>query len=693
MDNQTYWPVANQKYPWLTSDEIKKLEDYADRSWLTWALKLQFQSKLYKQYSTYKEQEQRKEDRAAAENQLTYRSIKTNDKKQSNTDKNSVRMEQLVDLVKDKYWLDAKADTKAVFNKIVQQAQDKHVSSDILNNYLNNWDETFLVKMWYKSAAEVAKEKTLEEWWTVRDNIKQWAKNIWGGLLTSFSKDFAKAWVNATAWTMDKFWVDEDTIEKKKANAMSKLDKIYDIWQDEDSIGYNVADIGWDLLQLATWGWEIKLWAKALAKSVPFLEKLAKLWKTTDDLVKEAPVIWKLLSFTTRKWTQWAADTILYNAINWEWTDLWEAWEWAAINTVLWWVWKLLPSKDRLQSAAKWLEIGWLINKNTLKNVNTNLQRAWAAEFRDVEAAWEWMLGREVKWNKKEIAKQLENHADVFSKAKQELLNLSKTRKESEAATKIRDFLEKLYTKHELWNEDTLEWLKLIANKTDWSAQELNYLIGKFDDATKLFKWDASLWEWATKEWLWNLRRKLKEQIEDIIDKDWLWDMKKINNEIQTAATLREWVLWKLEWEIVKSKVPWWLTHAIAMAAEAIGVPTVMRDVANTIAKYTWMEKTNIEKLLKENWAFDDEFLKKVVPENKREAFKNAINDITGKTPKNTTTDLARTDQLKVRDNKPFKETASKEKTKSTKWTKSSWLERLIRQFLLTQTEEIIDNE
>ena len=685
MAQDIFWPIANQKYPWLTKEESTKIDNYSSASGLTWMKLLQYQSNLYKEYINYKSQKERDEDRTQAKNQLTYASMKTEDKKQSNNYQNQERLEDLVDTVKNKYNLSSLMSSNDVMNWLVQKAHDDWVSIDLLNKYLNDWDKTFLYEMWL--------EERPVAWTSVRDNIKQWAKNIWGGLLTSFSKDFAKAWVNATAWAMDKFWVDEDTIEKKKANAMSKLDKIYDIWQDENSIGYNVADIGWDLLQLATWEWEIKIWAKALAKSVPFLEKLAKLWKTTDDLVKEAPVIWKLLSFTTRKWTQWAADTILYNALNWEWTDLWEMWEWATINTVLWWAWKLIPSKDRLQSAAKWLEIGWLINKNTLKNVNTNLQRAWEAAFRDIEAAWEWLLGREVKWSKKEIAKQLENHADVFSKAKQELLKLSWTREESEVATKVRDFLEKLYTKHELWNEETLAWLKAIKGNTDWSAQELENMLWKFDDATKLFKWDADLWAWADKEWLWNLRRKLKEQIEDIINKDWLWDMKKINNEIQTAATLREWVLWKLEWEMVKSKVPWWLTHAIAMAAEAIGVPTVMRDIANTIAKYTWMEKTNIEKLLKENWAFDDEFLKKVVPENKREAFKNAINDITGKTPKNTTTDLARTDQLKVRDNKPFKETTSKEKTKSTKWTKSSWLEKLIRQFLLTQTEEMIDNE
>ena len=685
MAQDIFWPIANQKYPWLTKEESTKIDNYSSASGLTWMKLLQYQSNLYKEYINYKSQKERDEDRTQAKNQLTYASMKTEDKKQSNNYQNQERLEDLVDTVKNKYNLSSLMSSNDVMNWLVQKAHDDWVSIDLLNKYLNDWDKTFLYEMWL--------EERPVAWTSVRDNIKQWAKNIWGGLLTSFSKDFAKAWVNATAWAMDKFWVDEDTIEKKKANAMSKLDKIYDIWQDENSIAYNVADIGWDLLQLATWEWEIKIWAKALAKSVPFLEKLAKLWKTTDDLVKEAPVIWKLLSFTTRKWTQWAADTILYNALNWEWTDLWEMWEWAAINTVLWWGWKLIPSKDRLQSAAKWLEIGWLINKNTLKNVNTNLQRAWEAAFRDIEAAWEWMLGREVKWSKKEIAKQLENHADVFSKAKQELLKLSWTREESEAATKVRDFLEKLYTKHELWNEETLAWLKAIKGKTDWSAQELENMLWKFDDATKLFKWDADLWAWADKEWLWNLRRKLKEQIEDIINKDWLWDMKKINNEIQTAATLREWVLWKLEWEMVKSKVPWWLTHAIAMAAEAIGVPTVMRDIANAIAKYTWMEKTNIEKLLKENWAFDDEFLKKVVPENKREAFKNAINDITGKTPKNTTTDLARTDQLKVRDNKPFKETTSKEKTKSNKWTKSRWLENLIRQFLLTQTEEMIDNK
>ena len=678
MAREMYWPISNQKYPWLTSEEAKKLETYADMSWLTWIQLLQHQTNLYKQYISYKEEEKIRNDRVSAENQMTYMWVKSTDKKETNTMNNNVRLEQLVDIVKDKYHIPAKTDSNTVFSRVVAMAQDKWVSSNTLNKYLNDWDPTFLYEMWF--AQKPVEEKT------VWDNIKQWVKDVWWWLLTSFSKDFAKWWVNATAWAMDKLWVDEQTIENKKKNAMNTLDKLYNVWQDESSIAYNVADIGWDLAQLATWEWELKILGKALTKWVPFLEKIVKLWKTTDDLVKEYPIIWKALSLTTKKWTQWAADTILYNALNWEWTDAGEMWEWAVINTALWAAWKLLPSKKWLEEFAKKLEVGWLVNSKTLEAVNNELKQAGVNEFTDVRSLGDWLLKRDVKWSREEILKYLWNHADTFWKAKEELLNLSQTRIKSEAANKTVKFLEDLYW-DTLWNEKIVEWLKAIENKADWSAKELTQLERKFDQATNLFDAKSELKWWATKEWLASLRNELKTQIEDIIKNEWLWDMRAINNEIQVAKTVEQWVLGKLFSEEAKDNIPKWVTHAIAQVAELVWATTAIRSLANNITKFTGMNKTSIEKLLKENWKFDDDFLKSIVPENKWQAFKDAISDIVGKAE--WTTDLARTDTIVPKKTEPFK----KAETTPKKEKDTSWLEKLIRQFLLTQTEELIDED
>jgi hypothetical protein len=77
---------------------------------------LQYQSNLYKEYINYKSQKERDEDRTQAKNQLTYASMKTEDKKQSNNYQNQERLEDLVDTVKNKYNLSSLMSSNDVMN-------------------------------------------------------------------------------------------------------------------------------------------------------------------------------------------------------------------------------------------------------------------------------------------------------------------------------------------------------------------------------------------------------------------------------------------------------------------------------------------------------------------------------------------------------------------------------------------------
>ena len=685
----TYWPIANQKFPWLTDEEAKKIESYT--SWLTWYQQLKEQSRLYEKYINYKTQNDWTFERVKTERQMRYMSTQSDDPKQSNYLNNNANLEELVDMVADKYHLNKKTPSEKVFNQVVKYAQDKW-KTESLQNYLNNWDREFLYEMWLEQRP-IEKEKT------VWDNVKQVGKDVIWGTLNSFSKDFAKAGVNATAWAMDKLWVDEQTIANKKANAMNTINNLYNVGQDEDSLTYKGTDFVWDIAQMATWEWIIKWGIKQAAKNLPLLEKLSKVLTAWWDLVEEFPVLWKLATTTAKKAPEWVADTIIYNAVNWEWTDTKEMWEWAAINTALWVLWRFIPSKESVQKTAKRLEVWWLLDKNKLTAINNQLNRyLWNINeewkvigkeiFNDIREAWEWLLTRQFKWDKEWMAKQLADWANTFIKAKDEMFKLVENKfVRSDRAVQVIDNMLPMFEAKPLWNEEYIKWLKQLQGKTEFNAKELDNIISLIDDKINMFntKWELTDKIWPA--WWANVRRELKEQVEKIINEEWVWDIAAINNEIQNAASFYYWITWKLMWEIGSDILPTGKTWVIKRLADMVWFEWFAKDLANTLAKYTWMERTTLLEQLQKNWTFNEEFLRKVIPESKRDKFMSAVDDLMWKT--NKSTELAPRTQLVPKSEKKWA-TKTTKSDKNTKWDK---LSNLIRQMLLVWTEELADNE
>ena len=673
----TYWPIANQKFPWLTEEESKKIESYT--SWLTWYQQLKEQSRLYEKYINYKTQNDRTFERVKAERQMRYMSTQSDDPKQSNYLNNNANLEELVDMVADKYHLNKKTPSEKVFNQVVKYAQDKWKTQS-LQNYLNNWDREFLYEMWLE-------QRPIEQEKTVWDNVKQIGKDVIWGTLNSFSKDFAKAGINATAWAMDKLWVDEQTIANKKANAMNTINNLYNVGQDEDSLTYKGTDFVWDIAQMATWEWIIKWGIKQAAKNLPLLEKLSKVITAWWDLVEEFPVLWKIATTTAKKAPEWVADTIIYNAVNWEWTDTKEMWEWAAINTVLWIGGKFVPSKQTLQNLSKRMEVWWLIDSPKLEAINNELNRYLGNTFQDVKAAGNWLLERWFKWDKSEMIKAMNEWKNKFLQAKEEMFKMSNNVYKSERAEQV---IKELLPKYEWvpWREAWAEWLKALQGKTEFTAKELDNIISLLDDSnlamydSKALQNDAIAWGgWAT------IRRELKEQVEDIMKKEWVGDIAAINSEIQVAKTLEKALAGKLTKEEASSLLPKGWASIIDRVANIAWFEWFSRNLANTLAKVSWIDKTTIAKKLKESWNFNEDFLKSVVPETKRWEFKSALDELLSK--QNKSTELTTKTQLVPKSEKKWGAKA----TKSDKNTKLDKLSNLIRQMLLVWTENAMWDE
>ena len=100
--------------------------------------KQQIQQQVYQQTLQQMKQQQTKDERFQTENELYQKSLDEKDPKQQNYLQSNVRLEQLADMVKEKYNLKADADTNGVIGCLIQEAQDKGVSVESLNNYLES---------------------------------------------------------------------------------------------------------------------------------------------------------------------------------------------------------------------------------------------------------------------------------------------------------------------------------------------------------------------------------------------------------------------------------------------------------------------------------------------------------------------------------------------------------------------------
>lgn len=204
-------PTNQEMFPWLTAEQVKKLEDYTSN--LTWTAKIQKQQALYKAYMDKQQQESITKNRVLTENELYSKSIQEKDPKQKNYLQSNLRQEQLADIIKDFYHLRADMPTQDIISWVMQEAQDKWVSIDSLNSYLAWESDDFLYEMWFKEKEEpnlwnVAWVALAWAWWVAAVETavnKTWKglQKLWEGLYKSTidqsireAREIQRAWAN-----------------------------------------------------------------------------------------------------------------------------------------------------------------------------------------------------------------------------------------------------------------------------------------------------------------------------------------------------------------------------------------------------------------------------------------------------------------------------------------------------------------
>lgn len=527
----------------------------------------------------YENQQRVNSQRESMKTELRTKIAKETRTKESNQLKATLRSANLADMIRDfsqkngwnVSWLN---NDEELLNRFLQK--NPNYVKDVqkyLNGQISNvdlWKRLWFINGMEAPESSLYQEENLEEpgFWA---KVGQKSKDVVWGVLDSVvwvPKLIWKGLANGIWRTAKKFGADGEKVDYYVNDFKQYLEnEASDIGQDKDSWTYKGTNFVADAVQVAVptgvvnagakW---VKLASEAgkvektIEKAFPKVSKLiTKSEKATDNIVSlinkagwkvdqlttKVPTLWKIL----KQWVSGASDMVLFNAVNWEGTSLWEAGLWAGIGA-------MFPILGKAGSMLKWifwksaskLELTGLLNPSKLETVRSqlisegaSLPGKWTAE--DVG---KWMLERWFKGSKDKIVTQLEAHANKSKSMVDELLWLSQSRHKLPEVNQALEVLYNDYSKTPglIKRADEILWLV----KDEYTAQEMNQVKRYLDDAYNMYKQNWGEVAGLKAEWLREIRSKIKTTIEDVAEKEWLWNIKMLNNETQVAKGLLDWI-------------------------------------------------------------------------------------------------------------------------------------------------------
>ena len=547
----------------------------------------------------YEKKQQRKAGRETYKSQLREKIAQETKTEPSNQLKIWLRTANLADMVRDyaeknggnTQWLD---DDKELLNRFLAKNPNQAKSVQrYMNGEISNvelwkrlWFITYDDTTWEQ--AGISEEK--EEWPWFWAQVGQAGKDIvWGvyDSVTGIGKLAGKGLGNAVARTAKKFWADEQKVDELNQSWKDSLDGKNNLWlgtdvgQDKDALTYKATNAVADLAQVAAPGGIVRAGAKGLqlantstkvgevlAKAFPKVanvisksEKgadfvvglLNKTGGKIDQLTQKLPILWKIL----KGGFEWASDTVLFNAVNGEGTDLKDAWLGAGIWGAFPVVWKMLwwlggKAKNLIWKGASKLELNGNLNPAKLEAVQKQLieEGATLPGKATPEEVGKWMLERGFKWSKGDLIAQLNTHAQKSKAMVDELLWLSSSTHKVKEVNQALEMLAKDYSTTPWLTKKADEILGLM--KDEYTLSEMNQVKRYMDEAYNMFKQNG--WEVAglKAEGLRTIRKEIKTTIENVAEQEGLGNIRMLNNETQVARGLAEGIAKKEEAGILR---------------------------------------------------------------------------------------------------------------------------------------------
>lgn len=540
----------------------------------------------------YEKQQKMRTERDAMKNQLRERISKETRWKQANQLQFWLRSAILSDMVRDyarKSWGNVQGldNDEELLNAFLAK---NPTQAKTVERYLN-WELSNLdigKRLWFIQNGQTVEQEIQTPWfWRQAGQI---GKDVVGGVLDSIvwlPKLAGKGIGNAIARTAKQFWANGQKVDalnqswKDSLDGKNNLGLGSDLGQDQDSITYNTTNTLADIAQTAVpWG-IVRTWAKgvqiantttkvgaSLTKIFPkmanFINKTEKgadfvIWLINkaggqvDHLTQKAPILWKML----KNGVEGISDTVLFNAVNWETTNLEEAGIGAGIGGALPVLWKALwwvgnKAKNLIGNSASKLELNGILNPAKLETIQQQLitegsMLPWKATPQDVG---KWMLERGFKGSKGDIVSQLNAHAQKSKSLVDELLSLSNSTHKVSEVNEALEMLAKDYSTTPGLTNKADEILGMI--KSEYSLSEMNKVKRYLDDAYNMFNKNWTETAGLKAEGLRNIRQGIKKTIEEVAESEGLGNIRMLNNETQIARGLADGIGRKDKADIVR---------------------------------------------------------------------------------------------------------------------------------------------
>lgn len=336
----------------------------------------------------------------------------------------------------------------------------------------------------------------------------------------------------------------DDAIDELLQENLKKIDNFATLpWVDRDSLSYQLTSFGSDLAAtIATsfipFVWEAK-WAEWATK-YPKLIKLINNARWAWEIAEKYPWLSKLLKW----WAIWVKDTVLMNALEWEWTTPLEAAEW-------WGIWAAFEKWTQwLKRLGAYIWINWLIKPSEAENIIRTIKERWVdVKWDSVEKLAEFLTKNWLTWTRKQIQEKALNLAKNDKKLLTEILNqlddkLGATHdllQADEAVEKLLNWLkeESATVPNRPDADDIAKLEELLTKKWKYTLtdlEDIKSLIDKHENIyKKAFKWVRET-KWADN---WNLTRvEIKKYIEKVAKEQWYADVEMLNNTIQVSNAI-----------------------------------------------------------------------------------------------------------------------------------------------------------
>ena len=223
---QEYWPLT--KFPWLTNSQVAKLEELT--AGLSWMEKIQRQRSLYEQVLEKKWETDYLNQRNSLINGLLFKANKEKSPEERNRLQNQARIENLADIIKEKYQLPYDTKSDDIMERVIQDTQNKGVSVDSFQNYLNKGDENYLYEMGYK-----------ERWFWGKlwhnltggfQSMREWAKGLSGKAVSLLAGYDMNAFNNylQSKYGKSVLNIDSAILDKEEAYIKANPDFLKEYW-------------------------------------------------------------------------------------------------------------------------------------------------------------------------------------------------------------------------------------------------------------------------------------------------------------------------------------------------------------------------------------------------------------------------------------------------------------------------------